>query len=559
MNDAPLNKDEIYKWIKLNISKRIKEFQEHIDFDELEFILKLYEENISSLKKGILKLFSPEDIDYKKILAENLQKFQNDIDLTLSSLIKFFVSSEEKSLVVVLDNCDKRNSQEQLLMFEVANWIKDNIKCIVFLPLRETTYENHKFEKPLDTVIKDLIFKINPPSLEQVLKVRIEYISTLNNSNKDGFYHLGNGIKVKYPSKDEVTYLHSILNSLFENQFFKTLISGFAGRNIRNGIEIFLDFCKSGHINESEIIKMLKSSGEYQLPNHLISKVFIRGNRVYYSDEKSRVKNLFHSHPNDSFKDPFIRVSILKYLLDHRNDNEVKNFEGYIKTTNLIKYLSLKGHDENRVINETKSLLKLNLIENETLNSDEFNVNDLIIINSIGIAHLKIVRNIDYLASVAEDMWYKEDALATKISENLAGNGDFVHLSIHSISSNARSLVNYLENYYTNFLLPLHNSISNDEFNPVDFRQLHEDIDQFDNNIKTNTLPNLTPEKEYEASIVNIQHYGMICEIIDTTFHGLLHLSELPVDFMSKYNLGMVIKVKIKKFVPEHNKYNLKH
>src|SRR5690606_4301799 len=123
--------------------------------------------------------------------------------------------------------------------------------------------------------------------------LRIEYISTLNNSNKDGFYLLGNGIKVKYPSKEEVTYLHSILNSLFENQFFKTLISGFAGRNIRNGIEIFLDFCKSGHINESEIIKMLKSSGEYQLPNHLISKVFIRGNRVYYSDEKSRVKNLF--------------------------------------------------------------------------------------------------------------------------------------------------------------------------------------------------------------------------------------------------------------------------
>ncbi len=558
LNDAPLNKEEIYKWIKTNIIKRIKESEKEIDFDELESLLKLYDENISALKKGILKLFSPNDIEYKKILAENLEKFQEDIDLTLNSLIKLLITNVEKSLVVVLDNCDKRNSEEQLLMFEVSNWIKDNIKSIVFLPLRETTYENHKYEKPLDTVIKDLIFKINPPNLEQVLHLRIAYISKLNKTNKDGFYFLGNGIKVKYPSKDEEKYLHSILNSLFENQFFKTLISGFAGRNIRNGIEIFLDFCKSGHINEAEITKMLKSNGEYQLPNHLISKVFIRGNRVYYTDEKSRVKNLFHSHPTDSFKDPFIRVSILKYLLEHRKDNEIKSFDGYVKTTQLIKFLSLKGHDENRIISELKTLIKLNLIENETLNSDDFNINDLIIITSIGIAHLKIIRNIDYLASISEDMWYKDSNLASRISENLAGNGNFVHLSIQSVSNHARSLVNYLEDYYKNNLLPIHNSISSEEFIPIDIEQLHLDINHFDKNIKTDTLPNLETEKLYEASIVNIQNYGMICEIIDTPFYGLLHSTELGENFPHDYNLGMVIKVKIKKFVSEHNKYNLK-
>lgn len=558
LNDAPLNKEEIYKWIKTNIAKRIKESQIDLDFDELTTLLNLYDENVNSLKKGILKLFSPDDFEYKKRLADNLQKFQEDIDLTLKSLIKHFITNIGKSLVVVLDNCDKRNSEEQLLMFEVANWVKDNIKSIVFLPLRETTYENHRYEKPLDTVIKDLIFKINPPSLEQVLHLRIAYISKLNNTNKDGFYLLGNGIKVKCPSKDEEKYLHSILNSLFENQFFKTLISGFAGRNIRNGIEIFLDFCKSGHINEAEITKMIKSNGVYPLPNHLISKVFIRGNRVYYTDENSRVKNLFHSHPTDSFKDPYVRISILKYLFEHRRDNEIKSFDGYVKTTTLIKFLSLKGHDENRIISELKTLLKLNLIENETLNSDVFSINDLVIITSIGIAHLKIIRNIDYLASVSEDMWYKDTNLATKISDNLAGNGDFVHLSIQSVSNNARSLVNYLEDYYKNNLLPLHNSISNEDFIPIDFRQLKQDIDQFDKNIRTDTLPNLETEKIYDASIINIQNYGMICEIIDTPFHGLLHSSELGKNFTNKYNLGMVVKVKIKKFVAEHNKYNLK-
>ena len=270
LNDAPLNKEDIYKWVKVNIIESIKKDFSKIDFDELDFLLQLYEAEIKALKKGILKLFSPEDLDYKRILAEHLQKYQLDIDKTLNSLIKKVINDNDMSLVIVLDNCDKRNSEEQLLMFEVANWIKDNIKTIVFLPLRESTYENHRYEKPLDTVIKDLVFKIHPPSLEQVLLERVAYISKLNDKNKNGYYHLSNGIKVKYPTKDEARFLKSILNSLFNNQFFKTLISGFAGRNIRNGIEIFLDFCKSGHINEAEITKMINSDGSIQhtQPSH---------------------------------------------------------------------------------------------------------------------------------------------------------------------------------------------------------------------------------------------------------------------------------------------------
>lgn len=558
LNEAPLNKDEIYRWIKQNIIKKIKQSFKEIDFDQLSFLLDLYDEKIIALKKGVLQLFSPEDTDYKKILSDHIQKYQENIDLTLNSLIKRLISDNKKNLVVVLDNCDKRNSEEQLLMFEVANWLKDNIKSIVFLPLRETTYENHRFEKPLDTVVKDLIFKINPPSLEHVLQHRISYISKLNNNGNDGYYYLSNGIKVKSPSKDEEKYLQSILKSLFENQFFKILISGFAGRNIRNGIEIFLDFCKSGHINDAEITKMIKSNGEYQLPNHLISKVFIRGNKVYYTDENSRVKNLFYSNPMDDFKDPFIRISILKYLFENRYSMEVKNFEGYIKTISLIKFLNIKGHDENKVIHELKNLLKLNFIENETLNSDEFDTNDLIKITSIGVANFKLVRNIDYLASIAEDTWYKEGNLASTISNNLAGNGDFAHLSIQNVSDHSRKLVTYLENYYNNNILPLHNSVSIDEFNPVDFSQLHSDIDDFDKNIKTNTIPDLVENEIYEASITNIQHYGMICEIVDTSFYGFLHTSELPSDFSKKYNLGMIIKVKIIKFFYKHNKYKLK-
>lgn len=557
LNDAPLNKEEIYKWTKDNILKSIKGNITNIDFDSLEYLMELYEEKISSLKKGILRLYDPEDREYKNKLAENITNCQNDIDLTINCFIEKEIIKKGKSLVVVLDNCDKRNSEEQLLMFEVANWIKDNIKCIVFLPLRETTYENHKYEKPLDTVIKDLTFRINPPSLEQVLQQRISYINNLNKNHREGYYNLSNGIKVKIPTKDEEKYLHSILDSLFRNQFFKTLINGFAGRNIRNGIEIFLDFCKSGHINESEITKMIKISEPYILPNHLISKVFIRGNKVYYTDENSRVKNLFYCNPKDQFKDPFIRISLLKYLYENRDNTEFRHFEGYLKTSEVIKYLNLRGHDENTLIDQIKYLLKINLIENETLDSDTFYINDLIKITSIGIAHLNMVKNIDYLSSVSEDFWYKDVGLATEIANNMEGNGEYVHLSIQNVAQHARKFVEYLENYYNRSILPLQASISNDKFEVLDFEQLHDSLSGFEKNIKTDTIPNLEIGKEYIGNIVNIQNYGIMCQIIDTDFYGLLHSSILPKNFNSLYKMGMNVKVITKEFVKAHNKYNL--
>lgn len=558
LNDAPLNKEEIYNWTKTSILNNIKSVHNKTNFKSLEFIQELYKEEITDIKNGPLALLDKDSEKYKELLVERIFKLQDDQDLTLKKVISKLINSKGKDLVIVLDNCDKRNTEEQLLMFEVANWIKDNIQAIVFLPIRDTTFENYKHDKPLDTVVKDLIFKINPPSLEQVLSARISYISKLSNANNDGYYFLDNGIKVKYPSKEEENYLNSILSSLFSNNFFKNLISGFTGRNIRNGIEIFLDFCKSGHINDSEITKILKSEGKYILPNHLISKVFIRGSKVYYTDLNSRIKNLFLSFPDDTIPDPFIRIGILKYLKDNlKKEDEIKGLLGYVNTTKLIQFLSSIGHDEKRVINEFKSLLKLSIIENESLNPDVFNVNDLIKITSIGLAHYHIVRNIEYLASCSEDLWYRDNILATEISTNLSGNGEYSHFSIHTVSNHARKLVQYLEEYYNSNFAFVRNNLVETEFLPLDFEKLNSDIDEFDKNIKTNTVPDLNPEEEYDASIVNIQNYGFICEIVDTPFFGLLHISEMSDGFMDKYSLGKTLKIQVKKFSKKHNKYNL--
>ncbi len=558
LNDAPVTPLEIYKWIKINLIKQIKLSNEGVDFDNLTFIESLYEKELIALKKGPLSLLNQSSQKYVETIVDKMLEFQSDIDLTLSCYIRFFIHNKSKELIIILDNCDKRNLEEQLLMFEVANWIKDNIKAIVFLPLRDTTFDHFRNEKPLDTVIKDLIFRINPPSLEKVIYSRIKYANRLSEKSTANFYYLPNGFKVSYPSSDELYYLKSILSSLFQNQFFNRLISGLAGRDIRRGIEIFLDFCKSGHITDREIFKMKQAKGEFKIPNHIISRVFLRGSRVYYSDLDSRVKNIFHSEPSDDLPDPFIRIGILKWLYLLKNQKGPSGIVGFHRTSDLINILSRYGHSTIRILEELLFLIRDSLVISESQDMSNIIMEDLISINSPGMIHFELLRNIDYLSTCAEDVWYNYAPIAEEISHDMAGLGQFSHLSIQNSSKHSKILVEYLSAYYnSNFAFNASIIAETENIAPVDFTLLLEDIEHFNSTLIYNSHTEFEVGSEHLAKIVNIQSYGLICELNGSPIVGLIHVRDLNSDFDEIYKLGDEIKVSIKAFKPEYNKYNL--
>ena len=559
LNDAPVTSIEIYKWVKDNIITQLKEQNAKIDFDEMKFIEKLYSEEISSTKKGALSLLNSDSDKYKEILVEKILSFQADLDLTLNCFIRELVHNSGKDLIIILDNCDKRNLEEQLLMFEVANWIKDNIKAIVFLPLRDTTFDHFRNQKPLDTVIKDLIFRINPPSLEKVIYQRIKYANRLSEKSSDNFYYLPNGWKVNYPSTDELHYLKSILTSLFQNTFFKRLISGLAGRDIRKGIEVFLDFCKSGHISEHEILKIKKTKGAFKLPNHIISRVFMRGNRLFYSDDESRIKNIFHSNPSDDLPDPFVRISILKWLYDERRTKGPSGIIGFHKASDLINILLRFGHSSDKVVSQLLFLLKESLIISESQDLEELKQDELISINPPGVIHYELLRNIDYLSACSENVWYKSAQQAELIARNMSGQGAFTHLSIQNNLENSEVLIDYLNDYY-DVHFKFHTEYLSDENDnsPCDFELLKKDIEDFRTKLIGNKSVELKSGTVHNGKIVNIQEYGIICEIDNCDQVGLIHVSNLPEEFDELYNLGDTVEFEVIQYKQQHNKYNLK-
>lgn len=558
LNIAPVNKEEIYSWLKNNVCFELQNTLPDFDVNDIESISEIFSEDIVKFNKVALRLFDAQSNTYKEKLFDEIKSITNDLDKKLQAYISFFVSKKNKNLVIVLDNCDKRNLEEQLLMFDVASWLKENTKSIVFLPLRETTFDHFKHVKPLDTVIKDLIFRINPPSLEKVIYSRIKYANRLTETSNSRFYYLPNGIKVTYPSSDELAYLKSILKSLFQNNFFNKLIVGLAGRDIRKGIEVFLDFCKSGHISEGDILQMTKSRGDHSLPNHIISRVFLRGNRLYYSDSDTKIKNLFYSDPSDKIPDPFTRVAILSWLKVRNRIKGPSGIVGFHKISELIKDLATLGHSYDRLDSELKTLIKHSLLISESQDSTNIDMAELISINATGLTHLDLLNNIDYLSACAEDVWYKREQTAITIAERISGNSNFSHLSLHNSLLNTEDLIDYLELYNGEFFSIQKDLLSEDNYNfPIQFEQIRKNIAGFRDTIAINYSREFENGEIVNSIIVNIFDYGLICELDDTNQVGLLHVSKLTKEPW-EYDIGDSLKVEIDHFQVQHKKYRLK-
>ena len=175
----------------------------------------VFRREISRFDKGLGSLLCGSDVERNRELYKILNEAIRNVDSYLEALLFFIKENYAKIPIVVLDNCDKRNKGEQLLMFEVAQWLRAQYKCIVILPMRDATYDTYKSEPPLDTVVRDLVFRIDPPDLLRVLQARLDYITRITEQSSNT-YILENGMRVAVKRSELIEYFQYIgITALF--------------------------------------------------------------------------------------------------------------------------------------------------------------------------------------------------------------------------------------------------------------------------------------------------------------------------------------------------------
>ncbi len=446
MNSAPLTNDEIYDWLKKEAIVQLQNNHSDIDFSSLEVIKKIFRKEIRIFETGIGRLLVDDKATYNKEIYDLLKAKIDDTSLYLESLLYFFKENYGSLPIIVPDNCDKRNKDEQLLMFQVAQWLRTTFKCIVILPMRDSTYDQYRDEPPLDTVVKDLVFRIDPPDLLKVIQARLDYIIRIT-TQTESTYMLQNGITVAIKKSELIEYFKCIMLTIRNNQMTSNIFYRLSDRNTRNGMQLFEDFCKSGHILANDIFMIRTTVTEYELPSYKFLNALLRKNRRYYNGEQSNFINLFYSSYSDDFPDPFIRIDILQWLKTNIAKEGPTKTKGMFPVCEIIRDTQIIGHNSNVVQRELNYLIKRGLIISESLMSS-VSKNDLIKIALPGLLHLNLLSNVTYLAACSEDILFKNTTIMTTISRRIASSS---YLSKLSMALTSNDMIQYLINYRSEF------------------------------------------------------------------------------------------------------------
>ena len=449
LNPAPVTPGEIYPWLRKHIADGIRQTSPDIDSLALENLKQVYRVHIRNFEKGEVSVFAKTSPEYLSRLADLLTGLKKDEVTTIQGLEQYLCTGRGRLLIIVLDNCDKRDRDEQLLMFQVAKYIQQEVRCLVILPLRYETFENHRHEPPLDTALKDLVFRIEPPPFQEVLSKRLGLV--VSEARKLGpnnlVYRFGNAT-VKFPVEKLERFLHAMMGALFEHhQYGRNIIIGLAGWNIRKAFEIFLEFCRSGYIRAEDIFERQVSSGQPPLSHGVVAKVLLRTNRRYYDGDQSFVKNLFQSAPTSSVPCPCLRYWILAWLRAKTNEVGPSGIKGYHRQEQLVQDLLLVGVPPEAAREEIRYLAKGSCLLPEHLRAESIADCDLIAITPAGHVHLELAhRDINYLAACSEDAWVSVRELAETIRSRITQQPYFRGQSWGNLLANAYDFCTYLKN-----------------------------------------------------------------------------------------------------------------
>jgi hypothetical protein len=560
MNSAPVTPSEIYNWLRQQIIESCRAAYPNKNFDDLDVIMQVFAPEINKFKIGVGRLYEGDQVVYNKELAKYIAEFQNDAKINTTAHIRFCCGNANRLLVIVLDNCDKRLRDEQLLMFEVAQWMQAEFRALVILPLREETYDNHRSQPPLDTALKDLVFRIEPPLFQHVLVRRVQMsLNELMQQGKKSFsYNLPNGFRVEYPASDQGYYLSSMLKSIFEHdRYVRRMIVGLAGRNIRRAMEIFLEFCNSGYIGEDQIFKIRQSEGQHILPLNIVARVLLRSNRRFYDSDNSYMKNIFSANMQDDLPNYFVRMMILRWLESKFKLAGTGGLKGYYPKLTLKTALVPHGISEEVLDREIDFLLKAQCIIAEHLRVDTVADEDLLRLAPAGFVHLESIGNVEYLAAIAEDTWFNDVQTAERIAERISN--DKSHFSAQNTAKNARDLHDYLKQIKDQAFPSANIFLTDNDYSELtDLSGAEKGILALEasqnKDIWIGISKKFSAHSLHEASIVNLKQNGVYLEI-EPGFGTFVLASNLSKDFLSnsRFGIGEKWQIKIEK-VSEENK-----
>ncbi len=452
-NVMPPGGDKLQDWIA---EKFITSFAEVNDIPvyDLNYMEKIFSVELNQFERGPAKLLKKSDgIEYLRRRTSRLDELAEDAPRFALAIARHFSGEQGLGIVVVFDNVDKRSRDQQLLIFEAAQWFKEITHALVLVNLRDFTFEAHRDEPPLDAFINAINFYIRPPRFAQVIRKRLELVlETLPNEvERRQEYSLASGYKVKYPSSWLGEFLLSIYLSLFDRKSAQigSALEALVAKDVRRALGMFGDIIVSPHVPTNQITGAALTSGENRIQESPIIRSLMRGRYKYFNGKSLYVRNVLNADPGHNRPSNLLNADILEFLIRNRKSKIDFTQEGYATIATLIKQLGHLGYDEEDTFGAIKTLVAWGLIEPESLVIDDLSEQDAVRVHASGFIHMRFfIERSEYLIGITPDVNFASREVAESIGETWVSQSHASDLTLPAKKKLLRLLNNYINFEY---------------------------------------------------------------------------------------------------------------
>lgn len=390
---------------------------------------------------------------YKKKYSEVLDKISFSADETnikeylkkifnLSDVLKF-------STTVVIDNIDQHRTDFQEQIFLASSHIKDTLKTLTILALREETFINSTRTGALDAYYIQKFHISSPNFLNMIIK-RIDFTIRILKSSTEAL-----------PKDDLLKYLGILKESLGRNNKQSTQIVMFIDSvsvgNMREALKMFNNFVVSGNTNIKDIFLKHEQSGNYQLSYHQFIKSIMLGEHKYYSQDRSQIMNLF-DYDSSITDSPFNLLRILEYLLTVANKRSEIG-RGYVKIDDVISVFDEISISRPIVIDSLLRLSSFNLVEYDNQSRTDIASASYAKLTAAGNYYLNnLVFEFVYLESIIADSpisdqklfdGIKKEINSTELAKRIDRTGKFIEYLVDCETNEYQRLPEYSVNSLT--------------------------------------------------------------------------------------------------------------
>ena len=336
--------------------------------------------------------------------ARDIEAWRQDPERLARALARYIEGDKGEILIAVFDNVDRRDATNQLAAFQLALWFMQQVRCLVVLQMRDTTFEAHKDERPLDTYKTGQVFHIGPPRFIDVVKRRLELsLAELARQAPEMIrYKTPKGATIAYPKSRAGEFLKGIYLELFERtNNVSRVLEALAGRNVRKALDMFMSIMNSGHMPEDLITNVASGYEMAHFPESLVLRILMRQDYRFYSDSSGFIANIFYCDNTWVRPSNLLVSEILFFLIDQRKMPGDNGQMGFVCLERLLGHLERLGFVKSDAFSAAQYTLVKDLIEADSATVSKLDLSNCVKASASGWAHLRILASrTEYLASV---------------------------------------------------------------------------------------------------------------------------------------------------------------